>query len=103
VASSAWSSIRTIILPSGAITGNPAAAAGEAAPGNASIFARYVARGYFCYVALSFTDTTALDHGLATLLHRNPPYHTVAVVPYGTEVKPVGLGTYVIWEYEPRR
>ena len=98
-----WSSTRTIILPSGAITGNPAAAAGAAAPGNASIFAKYIARGYFSYVALNFTDTTALDHGLATELHHNPDYHTIAVVPYGTEVKPVGLGTYVIWKYEPRR
>ena len=96
-----WSSTRTIILPSGAITGNPAAAAGAAAPGNASIFAKYIARGYFSYVALNFTDTTALDHGLATELHHNPDYHTIAVVPYGTEVKPVGLGTYVIWKHEP--
>ena len=54
-------------------------------------------------MALNFTDTTALDHGLATELHHNPGYHTIAVVPYGTEVKPVGLGTYVIWKYEPRR
>lgn len=95
-----WSSTRTIILPSGAITGNPAAAAGAAAPGNASIFARYIAKGYFSYVALNFTDTSALDHGLATLLHRNPHYHTIQVVPYGTEVPPYGLGTYVIWKYE---
>ena len=74
---------------------------GSAAPGNASIFAKYIARGYFSYVALNFTDTTALDHGLATELHRNPSYHTISVVPYGIEVKPVGLGTYVIWKYEP--
>ena len=98
-----WSSTRTIILPSGAITGNPAAAAGAAAPGNASIFAKYIARGYFSYVALNFADTSALDHGLATLLHRNPRYHTIQVVPYGTEVPPLGQGTYVIWKYEPRR
>jgi 4-amino-4-deoxy-L-arabinose transferase-like glycosyltransferase len=97
-----WSSTRTIILPSGAITGNPAAAAGAAAPGNASIFARYIARGYFSYVALNFTDTSALDHGLATLLHRNPHYHTIEVVPYGIEVPPFGQGTYVIWKYERR-
>ena len=33
--------------------------------------------GYFSYVALNFTDTTALDHGLATELHHNPrlPHH----------------------------
>jgi hypothetical protein len=76
-----WSSTRTIILPSGAITRNPAAAGGAAAPGNASIFARYIARGYFSHVALNFTDTTALDPSLATLLHRNPRYHTIEVVP----------------------
>ena len=44
-----------------------------------------------------------LDHGLATELHHNPRYHTIDVVPYGTEVKPVGQGTYVIWKYEPAR
>ena len=93
-----WSSTRTIILPSGAITGNPAAAAGAAAAGNASIFAKYIAKGYFSYVALNFTDTSALDHGLATLLHHNPHYHTIQVVPYGIEVPPFGQGTYVIWK-----
>jgi hypothetical protein len=98
-----WSSTRNITLPSGASTGNPATAAGILAAGNARTFAKYIARGYFSYVALNFTDTTALDHGLATELHRNPYYHTIDVVPYGTEVKPVGLGTYVIWKYEPRR
>jgi hypothetical protein len=96
-----WSGTRNITLPSGATTGNPAAAAGTAAPGTAATYATYIARGYFAYVALNFTDTTALDHGLATELHHNPHYHTLQVVPYGTEVKPVGLGTYVIWKYEP--
>jgi hypothetical protein len=52
------------------------------------------------YVALNVTDTSALDHGLATLLHRNPHYHTIEVVPYGIEVPPFGQGTYVIWKYE---
>jgi hypothetical protein len=98
-----WSSTRNIVLPSGASTGTPADTAGIVAAGNAATFAKYIAKGYFSYVALNFTDTTALDHGLATLLHRNPRYHTIDVVPYGTEVKPVGLGTYVIWRYEPRR
>ena len=54
-------------------------------------------------MALNFTDTTALDHSLATELHSNPDYHTISVVPYGIEVKPIGQGTYVIWKYEPRR
>ena len=98
-----WSSTRNIVLPSGASTGNPAAAAGIVAAGDAQTFAKYIARGYFSYVALNFTDTTALDHGLATELHRNPDYHTIQVVPYGIEVPPLGQGTYVIWKYEPPR
>ena len=36
-------------------------------------------------MALNFTDTSALDHGLATLLHHNPRYHTIPVVPYGID------------------
>ena len=86
------------MLPSGASTGTTT---GIISAGNAATFAYYIAHGYFSYVALNFTDTTALDHGLATELHHNPRYHTIAVIPYGTEVKPVGLGTYVIWKYEP--
>ena len=95
-----WSSTRNIVLPSGASTGTTT---GIIAAGNAATFAYYIAHGYFTYVALNFTDTTALDHGLATELHHNPRYHTIDVVPYGTEVKPVGQGTYVIWKYEPAR
>lgn len=98
-----WSSTRNITLPSGASTGNAAATAGILAAGDTGTFANYIAHGYFAYVALNFTDTTALDHGLATELHRNPDYRTIQVVPYGTEVKPVGQGTYVIWKYQPRR
>jgi hypothetical protein len=95
-----WSSTRNIVLPSGASTGGTP---GILTAGNPATFANYIARGYFSYVALNFTDTTALDHGLATLLHRNPNYHTIDVVPYGIEVQPIGQGTYVIWKYEPRR
>ena len=98
-----WSSTRNVTLPSGASTGNAAATAGILAAGDAATFAYYIAHGYFAYVALNFTDTTALDYGLATELHHNPDYHTIAVVPYGTEVKPIGQGTYVIWKYEPHR
>ena len=94
-----WSSTRNITLSSGASTGTTA---GIIAAGNAATFAYYIAHGYFTYVALNFTDTTALDHGLATELHHNPDYHTIEVVPYGTEIKPVGQGTYIIWKYEPR-
>ena len=97
-----WSSTRNIILPGGASTGGPAATSSIAAAGNPAAFDRYISMGYFSYVALNFTDTAALDHGLATLLHHNPNYHIIQVVPYGFEVKPIGQGTYVIWKYEPR-
>ena len=98
-----WSSTRNIILPTGTDTGGPPGTTGIMAAGSAATFTRFIANGYFSYVALNFTDTTGLDHGLATELHRNPNYHIIQVVPYGTEVKPIGLGTYVIWKYEPPR
>jgi hypothetical protein len=98
-----WSSTRNIILPSGISTGGPTSTAGVAAAGNEGVFAEFITRGYFSYVALNFADTTALDHRLADQLHRDPRYHTIAVVPYGTEVPPLGQGTYVIWRYEPKR
>jgi hypothetical protein len=98
-----WSSTRNIILPSGTSTGGPASTANVAGAGNAGVFAEFITHGYFSYVALNFADTTALDHRLADQLHRDPRYHTLAVVPYGTEVAPLGQGTYVIWRYEPQR
>src|SRR6266542_828917 len=81
-----WSSTRNIVLPSGANTGGPAKA-----------------QGYFSLVALNFADTTALDLRNAADLRRNHNYHITQVIPYGTEVPPLGQGTYVIWQYEPRR
>jgi hypothetical protein len=98
-----WSSTRNIILPSGISTGGPASTASVAGAGNAGVFAEFITHGYFSYVALNFADTTAMDHHLADELHRDPRYHTIAVVPYGTEVAPLGQGTYVIWRYEPKR
>jgi hypothetical protein len=98
-----WSSTRNIILPSGISTGGPASTASVAGAGNAGVFAEFITRGYFSYVALNFADTAALDHRLADQLHHDPRYHTMAVVPYGTEVAPLGQGTYVIWRYEPKR
>jgi hypothetical protein len=97
-----WSSTRNIILPSGLNTGGPASAASVAGAGNAGVFAEFITHGYFSYVALNFADTTALDHRLADQLHRDPHYRIIAVVPYGTEVPPIGQGTYVIWRYEPK-
>jgi hypothetical protein len=98
-----WSSTRNIILPSGISTGGPASTASVADVGNAGVFAEFITHGYFSYVALNFADTTALDNRLADQLHRDPRYRIIAVVPYGTEVAPVGQGTYVIWRYEPKR
>ncbi len=97
-----WSSTRNIILPSGASTGHPGKAAGVVGAGNPAAFARYIKAGYFSLVALNYTDTTALDHAITADLHRNPHYRIVQVVPYGIEVPPIGLGTYVIWRYEQK-
>ena len=98
-----WSSTRNIILPQGISTGGPDSSANVADAGNPGVFAEFITRGYFSYVALNFADTTALDHRLADQLHRDPRYRTIAVIPYGTEVGPAGQGTYVIWRYEPKR
>lgn len=93
-----WSSTRNIVLPSGASIGTPA---GDdvVAPGDAAVLHRYIAQGYFSYVALNFADTAALDHGLAAEIRRNPRYYRIEVVPYGTETK-ARQGTYVIWRYQ---
>jgi hypothetical protein len=94
-----WSGTRSITQPSGAVTGASPAITGA---GNPATYARYIARGYFSVIALNFTDTPALDHAIAAQLHHDPRYHITEVVPYGTEIKPYGLGTYVIWQYQPR-
>jgi hypothetical protein len=98
-----WSSTRNITLPSGASVGGPATAQGVVGAGDPAAFARYIAEGYFSLIALNFTDTTALDHSIAAELHHDSHYRIIDVVPYGTEVAPIGLGTYVIWRYMPRR
>jgi hypothetical protein len=98
-----WSSTRNIVLPTSASTGGPAGTAGVTAAGNAYVYAGYIARGYFSLVALNFTDTTTLDRQITADLRRNHHYRIVQVIPYGTEVPPIGLGTYVIWQYQPGR
>jgi Dolichyl-phosphate-mannose-protein mannosyltransferase len=98
-----WSSTRNIVLPSGASTGGPSSSASVMGAGNAGVFAEYITNGYFSYIALNFADTTALDHRIADQLHRDARYHTIDVVPYGIEVPPLGQGTYVIWQYEPKK
>jgi hypothetical protein len=89
-----WSSTRNIIQPSGTSTGNPTTAQGIVGAGNPAAFTKYIAAGYFSYIALNFADTTPLDHHIADELHRSPHSRTIQVIPYGT-------GTYVIWRYQP--
>jgi Dolichyl-phosphate-mannose-protein mannosyltransferase len=96
-----WSSTRNIVLPSGASTGGPSSQAGVVGGGNPGVFAEFIERGYFSYVALNYADTTTLDLQITKDLKDNPHYRHIAVVPYGTEVPPIGQGTYVIWRYEP--
>jgi len=95
-----WSSTRNITLPSGTYTGGPGSGASVTEAGNAPVYASYIARGYFSLVALNFTDTTGLDRQIAADLRRNPHYHVIQVVPYGMEIRPVGQGSYVIWQYQ---
>ncbi len=65
------------------------------------MFAEFITRGYFSYVALNYADTTALDHQITTDLRRSHHYRIIDVVPYGIEIPPIGQGTYIIWKYEP--
>jgi hypothetical protein len=62
----------------------------------------YIAEGYFSLIALNFIDTTPLDQSIAADIRRNHHYHHIQVVPYGIEIPPVGQGSYVIWQYEPK-
>jgi len=99
---SRWSSTRNIVLPSGASIGTPTDE-GIVAPGNAAILHKYIAQGYFSYVALNFADTTALDYGLAAEIRRNPRYQLIRVIPYGTETEATHQGTYIVWRYRSPR
>jgi hypothetical protein len=92
-----WSSTRNIVLPGGTSTGGPIHGDVVGA-GDPAVFEHYIAHGYFSLVALNFDDTTALDHRIATELHRSPRYHTIGVVPYDIGTT---MGTYVIYRYEP--
>jgi hypothetical protein len=95
-----WSSTRNIVLPSGASTGNPTSQ-GIVGAGNPATFDHYISQRYFTLVALNFADTTALDHQIRASLRRNH-YTVIQVIPYGTELPPIGQGTYVIYRPEPR-
>jgi hypothetical protein len=95
-----WSSTRNIIGPQGEPTGGPSGKAGIVGDGDAGTFAMYIREGYFSLVAMNFIDTVALDKSIAADLRRNHHYHIVQVVPYGSEIPPIGQGSYVIWRYE---
>ena len=97
-----WSTTRNIVLPSGASTGGPASSAGVTGAGNRGVYAAFITRGYFSYVALNYADTTTLDHQITADLRNSHHYRRIAVVPYGVEIPPMGQGTYIIWRYEPR-
>ena len=60
----------------------------------------YIKEGYFPLIALNFGDTTSLDGVIAADIRRNHHYHIIQVVPYGSEIPPIGQGSYVIWRYE---
>jgi MFS family permease len=94
-----WSSTRNIILPSGAATGGPSSQAGVVGAGNAGTFAMYIQEGYFSLIALSFSDTTALDQSILADIKKNPSYHRIQIVPYGNGP---AMGTYLIWRYVPK-
>src|SRR5215831_16804916 len=96
-----WSSTRNIVLTGGVNTGNPEPSAGITRAGDPDIYARYIRAGYFTLVALNFTDTAGLDQQIAADLRRNHHYRIIQVVPYGSEIPPIGKGSYVIWRYEP--
>jgi 4-amino-4-deoxy-L-arabinose transferase-like glycosyltransferase len=97
-----WSSTRNIILPGGAPTGGPSSKAGIVGDGDAGVYAQYIAIDYFSLVALSFSDTTALDHDINADLAHNHRYRVIEIVPYGVGPAGPAVGTYKIWELEPR-
>ena len=97
-----WSSTRNIILPSGAATGGPSSKAGVIGAGNAGTFAMYVQQGYFSLIALSFSDTTALDQSIVADIKKNPRYHHIQIVPYGNGPVGPAMGAYQIWRHVPK-
>jgi hypothetical protein len=96
-----WSSTRNIILAGGVPTGGPSAQGGIVGAGDAGTFGMYIHEGYFSYIALNFSDTTALDKSLAADIRRSGHYHSVQVVPYGPGPAGPAVGEYVIWQKEP--
>jgi len=82
-----WSSTRSLLLPSG----RDVLRVPVGDQGSPAAYAQFVARGYFCLVALNFTATPGLDRLISADLARDPRYRVVATIPYGRS-------NYVIWE-----
>jgi Dolichyl-phosphate-mannose-protein mannosyltransferase len=95
-----WSSTRNIVLQSGASSGGPSSAAGVVGPGNAGTYQLKIEHSYFELVALNYIDTTALDLKITADLKQSHHYCVIQVVPYGDNVPPIGVGDYVIWQYQ---
>ena len=54
--------------------------------------------GYFSLIALSFTDTTAIDSQIVADVHQSGTYHLVQAVPFQDGF---GRGQVLIWAYLP--
>jgi hypothetical protein len=97
-----WSSTRNIVLPGGASSGGPSSSAGVVGPGNAGTYGLKIRQSYFEFVALNYTDTTALDLKITADLKSSHHYCVSQVVPWGDDVPPLGQGDYVIWRYQEK-
>ncbi len=85
-----WSSVYGITLPSG-----------RRVPEESDSLAPYqraLAKHYFRFVVLAFTDKPQLDSAIASYLHTDPAYHFVGAIPFSN---PGSHGSYLLWEYQP--
>lgn len=85
-----WSSVYGITLPSG-----------RRVPEESDSLAPYqqaLAKHYFRFVVLAFTDKPQLDSAIASYLHTDPDYHFVGAIPFSN---PGSHGSYLLWEYQP--
>ena len=85
-----WSSVYGITLPSGR---RVVEKSDSLAP-----YRQALARHYFRFVVLAFTDKEQLDSAIVTYLHTDPDYHFVGAIPFSN---PGSHGSYLLWEYQP--
>jgi hypothetical protein len=85
-----WSSVYGITLPSGRRVVEESDAV---AP-----YRQALARHYFRFVVLAFTDKEQLDSAIVSYLHTDPDYHFVRAIPFSN---PGSHGSYLLWEYRP--